>query len=141
MQHQDLVQICHEYGSPLYVYDAHVMEQQYTRLTRAFSAVPHLRINYAVKALSNLSVLKWMHQLGAGLDTVSIQEVQLGLAAGVAPHEIIYTPNGVSLSEIEAPGSRASAPHPPPTPRRERSPTPSRPSHAPATAAALSDQP
>lgn len=101
MQHQDLVQICQEYGSPLYVYDAHVMEQQYTRLTRAFSAVPHLRINYAVKALSNLSVLKWMHQLGAGLDTVSIQEVQLGLAAGVAPHEIIYTPNGVSLSEIE----------------------------------------
>ena len=101
MQHQYLVQICQEYGSPLYVYDAHVMEQQYTRLTRAFSAVPHLRINYAVKALSNLSVLKWMHQLGAGLDTVSIQEVQLGLAAGVAPHEIIYTPNGVSLSEIE----------------------------------------
>ena len=101
MQHQDLVQISQEYGSPLYVYDAHVMEQQYTRLTRAFSAVPHLRINYAVKALSNLSVLKWMHQLGAGLDTVSIQEVQLGLAAGVAPHEIIYTPNGVSLSEIE----------------------------------------
>ena len=77
------------------------MEYQYTRLAQAFSDVPHLRINYAVKALSNLSVLKWMHQLGAGLDTVSIQEVQLGLAAGVAPNEIIYTPNGVSLSEIE----------------------------------------
>jgi len=101
MQHQDLVQICEAFGSPLYVYDANIMEQQYTRLTRAFSAVPHLRVNYAVKALSNLSVLKWMHHLGAGLDTVSIQEVQLGLAAGVAPNEIIYTPNGVSLSEIE----------------------------------------
>ncbi|MDA0779775.1 MAG: diaminopimelate decarboxylase [Bacteroidetes bacterium] len=101
MQHQDLVQISEDFGSPIYVYDAHIMEQQYTRLTRAFSAVPQLRVNYAVKALSNLSVLKWMHQLGAGLDTVSIQEVQLGLAAGVAPSEIIYTPNGVSLSEIE----------------------------------------
>ena len=101
MQHQDLVQITEDFGSPIYVYDAHVMEQQYARLTRAFSAVPQLRVNYAVKALSNLSVLKWMHHLGAGLDTVSIQEVQLGLAAGVAPSEIIYTPNGVSLSEIE----------------------------------------
>lgn len=101
MQHRDLVQISEDFGSPIYVYDAHIMEQQYTRLTRAFSAVPQLRVNYAVKALSNLSVLKWMHQLGAGLDTVSIQEVQLGLAAGVAPSEIIYTPNGVSLSEIE----------------------------------------
>ena len=101
MQQQDLVHTSREFGSPIYVYDSHMMERQYTRLTQAFSAVSHLRINYAVKALSNLSVLKWMHQLGAGLDTVSIQEVQLGLAAGVAPHEIIYTPNGVSLSEIE----------------------------------------
>lgn len=101
MQHRDLVQICEEFGSPIYVYDAHAMEQQYTRLTNAFSAVPQLRINYAVKALSNLSVLKWIHQLGAGLDTVSAQEVQLGLEAGVAPKDIIYTPNGVSLSEIE----------------------------------------
>ena len=42
-----------------------------------------------------------MHHLGAGLDTVSIQEVQLGLEAGVPAHEIIFTPNGVSLSEIE----------------------------------------
>ncbi len=101
MQQHDLVQISEEFGSPVYVYDAHAMERQYNRLKNAFSAVPQLRINYAVKALSNLSVLKWMHQLGAGLDTVSIQEVQLGLAAGVAPKEIIYTPNGVSLAEIK----------------------------------------
>ena len=42
-----------------------------------------------------------MKQLGAGLDTVSIQEVQLGLLAGFAPEQIIFTPNGVSMSEIE----------------------------------------
>ena len=101
MQYRDLVQISESFGSPIYVYDAHAMEAQYTRLTNAFGAVSKLRINYAVKALSNLSVLKWMHHLGAGLDTVSIQEVQLGLKAGVAPHDIIFTPNGVSLSEIE----------------------------------------
>ena len=87
MQHRDLVQISETHGSPTYVYDAHAMEAQYNRLTNAFSAVPQLRINYAVKALSNLSVLKWMHHLGAGLDTVSIQEVQLGLEAGVPPKE------------------------------------------------------
>ena len=101
MQPQNLVQISKMHGSPIYVYDAHVMEAQYNRLTQAFSAVPRLRINYAVKALSNLSVLKWMHHLGAGLDTVSIQEVQLGLEAGVPAKEIIFTPNGVSISEIE----------------------------------------
>ena len=101
MHHQDLVQISQEHGSPIYVYDTHVMQAQYDRLTKAFRGIPQLRINYAVKALSNLSVLKWMHHLGAGLDTVSIQEVQLGLEAGVPAHEIIFTPNGVSLSEIE----------------------------------------
>ena len=101
MQPQNLVQISKMHGSPIYVYDAHVMEAQYNRLTQAFSAVPRLRINYAVKALSNLSILKWMHHLGAGLDTVSIQEVQLGLEAGVPAKEIIFTPNGVSISEIE----------------------------------------
>lgn len=101
MQHRDLVQICEDFGSPVYVYDTQIITQQYNRLTQAFSAIPKLRVNYAVKALSNLSVLKWIHHLGAGLDTVSIQEVQLGLAAGVPPKDIIYTPNGVSLSEIE----------------------------------------
>src|SRR6056300_32005 len=101
MEYRDLVQISESFGSPIYVYDAHAMEAQYNRLTQAFKAVPQLRINYAVKALSNLSVLKWMHHLGAGLDTVSIQEVQLGLEAGVPPKEIIFTPNGVSLTEIE----------------------------------------
>lgn len=54
-----------------------------------------------MKALSNISILKLMHQLGAGLDTVSIQEVQLGLKAGFAPDQIMYTPNGVALDEIE----------------------------------------
>ncbi|MEJ2163585.1 MAG: diaminopimelate decarboxylase, partial [Robiginitalea sp.] len=51
--------------------------------------------------LSNLSILRLVKLLGGGLDTVSVQEVQLGLMAGFAPGEIIYTPNGVSLEEIE----------------------------------------
>lgn len=101
MQSQDLLNIAQEHGSPVYVYDAHRIVSQYERLTSAFAKAKSLRIHYAVKALSNLSILKLFKQLGAGLDTVSLQEVQLGIAAGVEPHKIIYTPNGVSLEEIE----------------------------------------
>ena len=101
MNEDTLLQIAKDYGSPVYVYDAHKMEVQYKRLTAAFSKVKHLKVNYAAKALTNISVLKFINKLGAGLDTVSIQEVQLGLHAGFKPETIIYTPNGVSLEEIE----------------------------------------
>ena len=101
MNQKTLLQIAKDYGSPVYVYDAHKMEDQYNRLTAAFSKVNKLKINYAAKALTNISVLKFINKLGAGLDTVSIQEVRLGLHAGIVPEKIIYTPNGVSLEEIE----------------------------------------
>ena len=101
MNAQDLLNVAQEHGSPVYVYDADTIVSQYERLTSAFAKVENLRIHYAVKALSNISILKLFKQLGAGLDTVSSQEVQLGLAAGVDPSKIIYTPNGVSLEEIE----------------------------------------
>lgn len=101
MNHSQLLKIAKDYGSPVYVYDAHKIESQYKRLTSAFSQVNSLRINYAAKALSNVSVLKFLNGLGSCLDTVSIQEVKLGLYAGFKPEDIIYTPNGVSLSEIE----------------------------------------
>ncbi|BAO56231.1 diaminopimelate decarboxylase [Nonlabens marinus] len=101
MNAQDLLSVAQEHGSPVYVYDAEAIVSQYERLTSAFAKAKNLRIHYAVKALSNISILKLFKQLGAGLDTVSSQEVQLGLAAGVDPSKIIYTPNGVSLEEIE----------------------------------------
>ena len=101
MKTEQLLQAATQFGSPLFVYDAEKISHQYRRLTNAFSKVERLQINYAVKALSNVSILKLFHQLGAGLDTVSIQEVQLGLKAGVSPHKIIFTPNGVSIDEIE----------------------------------------
>lgn len=101
MENSQLLQIAKDFGSPVYVYDAKKISSQYHRLTSAFSKVKNLKINYAVKALSNISVLKLMHKLGSGIDTVSIQEVQLGLKAGFKPEQIIFTPNGVSLEEIE----------------------------------------
>ncbi len=101
MKQSDLLNIAKTYGDPVYVYDADKITSQYKRLTKAFGAVRHLKLNYAAKALSNISILRRMNSLGSGLDTVSIQEVQLGLMAGFRPESIIFTPNGVSLEEIE----------------------------------------
>ncbi|CAM1343653.1 diaminopimelate decarboxylase [Tenacibaculum amylolyticum] len=96
-----LLDVAKKYGSPVYVYDTEKIKTQYKRITKAFSKVKNVKINYAAKALSNVNILKVFNQLGSGLDTVSIQEVKLGLIAGFEPKNIIYTPNGVSLKEIE----------------------------------------
>lgn len=101
MTNEFLISLTKKYESPLYVYDAEKIISQYNRLTNAFASVKNLKINYAAKALSNISVLKIFNSLQAGLDTVSVQEVQLGLKAGFEPKDIIFTPNGVSLDEIE----------------------------------------
>ena len=101
MTHQDLLAVAQEFGNPVYVYDASIMEAQYKRLAKAFKGVKKVQFHYAVKALSNISVLKLLHSFGCGMDTVSIQEVQLALKAGVPASDIIFTPNGVSLEELE----------------------------------------
>ncbi|MCF6181792.1 diaminopimelate decarboxylase [Lutibacter sp.] len=101
MNNEILTALVEKYGSPLYVYNVNKIETQFQRICTAFSTVKNLKINYAVKANSNISILKYFNSLKAGIDTVSIQEVQLGLAAGFKPEDIIYTPNGVSLHEIE----------------------------------------
>jgi diaminopimelate decarboxylase len=94
---QDLIE---KYDSPLYVYDTRKMKKQYNQLLKAFKDT-RVKINYACKALTNINVLRFFQQLGAGLDAVSIQEVWLGLKAGFKPEDIIYTPNCVSVEEIE----------------------------------------
>ncbi len=96
----DPLAIAEKYELPLYVYDSAVMKRQYDRMINAFQGA-HVKIHYACKALSNINVLSLFREYGAGLDTVSIQEVALGLKAGFAPQDIIYTPNCVSLEEIE----------------------------------------
>jgi diaminopimelate decarboxylase len=94
-----LVKLAEEFGTPLYVYHAEKIEKQYHRLQQAFGA-SRARFFYACKALTNLNILKLMNSLGSGLDTVSIQEVRLGLKAGFDPRNIIFTPNCVALDEI-----------------------------------------
>ncbi len=92
--------LAEEFGLPLFVYDTVKIAGQYNKLVSSFK-VPKLEIHYACKALSNLSILKYVRSLGAGLDAVSINEVKLGLLAGFAPEDIIFTPNCVSIEEIE----------------------------------------
>ena len=101
IQNKDLLKISETHGAPVYIYDAEKIIAQFQRLSDAFGAVKRVKLHYAVKALSNIAILKLMNSLGCGLDTVSIQEVKLGLLAGFAPEDIIFTPNGVSLEEIE----------------------------------------
>ena len=101
MNHSILKSIAEKHNCPIYVYDGNKIKKQYERLTNAFSSIKNLRINYACKALSNISILSLMRSMGSGLDTVSIQEVQLGLKAGFKAENIIFTPNGVSMTEIE----------------------------------------
>lgn len=94
-----VLEVCKEFGTPLYVYDANVIERNYNRLINAFKTT-NVEIHYACKALTNINILKLMKKIGANLDTVSIQEVQIGLKAGFAPQEIMYTPNCVGMEEI-----------------------------------------
>ena len=95
----DPLELTAKYGCPLYIYDSAIIERQYKRITSAFD-VKQLKINYACKALTNINILKLCKQIGCGLDTVSVQEVKLGLKAGFDPLDIIYTPNCVSIEEI-----------------------------------------
>jgi len=95
----DAIGLTEKYGTPLYVYSANTIMAQYERLTKAFSSA-NMKVRYACKALTNINILKLIKNCGSGLDTVSIQEVKIGLKAGFAPKDIIFTPNGISIAEI-----------------------------------------
>jgi diaminopimelate decarboxylase len=91
--------LCKEYGTPLYVYDAAIMERQYKRIVAAFQ-YKKVKIHYACKSLTNINVLRLFRNMGAALDCVSIQEVQMGIHAGYAPSDILYTPNFADVEEF-----------------------------------------
>ena len=101
MKNSHLIKAAERFGTPLYVYDAQKIKQQFHRLKNAFNSIERLEIRYAVKALSNLNILNILKECGSGLDTVSIEEIKLGLHAGFDPKKIIFTPNGVCFTELE----------------------------------------
>nr|MBS9778954.1 diaminopimelate decarboxylase [Campylobacteraceae bacterium] len=89
-----------QYGSPFYMYDFDYIEKQYISLKDSFRARKSL-VCYALKANSNLSVLKHLASLGAGCDCVSINEIKRALFAGVKPYKIIFSGVGKKDEEIK----------------------------------------
>jgi len=100
MQGIDVLQIAEEFSTPLYLYDADKIIEQLALLKKSFAGLK-LKIKYASKSLTNLSILKLMKKQGVGVDAVSVQEVELALKAGFEAQEILYTPNCVSFEEIQ----------------------------------------
>jgi len=96
---QQLIDIANEFGTPIYIYHAEKIAEQYNKLKDAFKSFDS-KIFYAAKSLSNINVLRYIHSLGASLDCVSINEVKLGLMAGFDKEDILYTPNCVDFNEV-----------------------------------------
>ncbi len=101
LNRQQLISIADEFGTPVYIYHAERIAEQYGKLKKAFSNC-NARFFFACKSLTNVNVLKYIHSLGASLDCVSINEVRLGLMAGFGKKDILYTPNCVDFDEILA---------------------------------------
>lgn len=95
----DFKQLAEQYGTPLYIYDLEHMAGQYSSLGSAFKGRKSL-MAYAVKANSNLSVIKHFAQLGAGADCVSIGEVRRAMLGGIAKYKIIFSGVGKRDDEI-----------------------------------------
>lgn len=87
-------------GTPVFVYNADVIAERYRALDDALGAIPH-RICYAVKANSNLSVLRAFRGLGAGADIVSGGELQRALAAGFSAGSVVFSGVGKTDTELE----------------------------------------
>ncbi len=99
IQGNDVAALCKEFGTPLYVYDASKIIHQLKSLKNAFMDTD-VRVKYAAKALTNISILKLLKKHGSGVDVVSINEAHLALGAGFVPNEIMFTPSGVDFEEI-----------------------------------------
>ncbi len=97
---QQLIDIANTYGTPVYVYHAEKIKEQYQKLTNAFEGMDVLFF-YACKALTNISVLQYVKEIGCNVDCSSLNEVKLALHAGFPASRILYTSNNISFEEIE----------------------------------------
>ncbi|AQG82470.1 diaminopimelate decarboxylase [Spirosoma montaniterrae] len=100
IQGVNVLDIADEFGLPLYVYDADKIIEKIDALRSAFDGV-NLKVKYAAKALTNLSILKLMQLQGIDVEVVSVNEARLALMAGFAPEQVMYTPSGNAWPEIQ----------------------------------------
>lgn len=96
-----LSEIAERVGTPAYIYNADVVRDRYRALDRAFAEVPH-RICYAIKANSNLSLLRVLCDLGAGADIVSGGEMRRALKAGFPAERVVFSGVGKTSAELDA---------------------------------------
>ena len=95
-----LLQIAKEYQTPIFAYDFDKIEEYYHQFKSAFSGRKKL-ICYALKANSNLSVVKKLASLESGADCVSLGEIKRAILAGIPPYKIIYSGVGKQEEEIK----------------------------------------
>lgn len=100
LSNEQLINAAKEFGTPLYIYHAEKIKEQYQKLTNAF-AKQDTTFFYASKALTNINILRYIKDIGCNVDCSSINEVKLALHAGFEPERILYTSNGIDFSEIE----------------------------------------
>jgi diaminopimelate decarboxylase len=100
LSNEQLVAIAKEFGTPVYVYHAEKIREQYEKLTHAFNK-SDVVFFYACKALTNINILKYIKNLGCNIDCSSINEVKLAIHAGFTAERILYTSNGIAFDEIE----------------------------------------
>ena len=96
IQGLSVVDIAQQFGTPLYVYDGSKIASQIRSLKTAFSGAD-VKVKYAAKALTNLSILKLIRKHGAGIEVVSLEEAAIAMKAGYTPPEIVFTPSGVGF--------------------------------------------
>jgi diaminopimelate decarboxylase len=100
LSNEQLLRLANEFGTPLYVYHAEKIKEQYERLQSAFNT-SDAKFFYAAKALTNINILKYIKSIGCNVDCSSINEVLLAVKAGFEPQNILYTSNNIAFSEIE----------------------------------------
>ncbi len=100
LNNEQLIQAAQQFGTPLYVYHSEKITEQYQKLKAAFYK-PNTKIFFACKALTNISILNHIKNIGCNVDCSSINEVKLSLHVGFSPKNILYTSNGIAFNEIE----------------------------------------
>lgn len=96
----DYSSLARKYGTPLYIYDFNEIRKNFITLKEAFAARKSL-VCFAIKASSNLSILKFLSDLGSGFDCVSIGELRRALYIGAKSYKIIFSGVGKQDSELE----------------------------------------
>ena len=99
IQGQNVADVAARFGTPLYLYDGEKIASQIKSLKTAFSDAD-VKVKYAAKALTNLSILKLIRKHGAGIEVVSLEEANIAMKAGFTSAEIVFTPSGVDFNEV-----------------------------------------